>query len=124
MEVVFALLKVISNSFSDCYKNVEHINCSKNKVIQLERNFASVTTSTILCESWSSLLCVSGLEITSKSCNIVLDHILQHFWSCLLLYELKGLSHPIVGNDAECLATTSTYVENIELQARTFWLGL
>lgn len=64
MEVVFALLKVISNSFSDCYKNVEHINCPKNKVIQLERNFASVTTSTILCESWSSLIRVSGLEIT------------------------------------------------------------
>ena len=119
MEVVFALLKVISNSFSDCYKNVEHINCPKNKVIQLERNFASVTTSTILCESWSSLIRVSGLEITSKSCNVVLDHILQHFWSCLVLYESKGLSHTTVGNDAECLATTSTTtsVENIELQA-------
>ena len=119
MEVVFALLKVISSSFSNCYKNVEHINCPKNKVIQLERNFASVTTSTTLCESWSSLLRVSGLKVTSEHCNVVLDHILQHFWSCLVLYESKGLSHTAVKNDAECLATTSTTtsVENIELQA-------
>ena len=119
MEVVFALLKVISSSFSNCYKNVEHINCPKNKVIQLERNFASVTTSTTLCESWSSLLRVSGLKVTSEHCNVVLDHILQHFWSCLVLYESKGLSHTAVENDAECLATTSTTtsVENIELQA-------
>jgi uncharacterized membrane protein YheB (UPF0754 family) len=119
MEVVFALLKVISSSFSNCYKNVEHINCPKNKVIQLERNFASVTTSTTLCESWSSLLRVSGLKVTSEHCNVVLDHILQHFWSCLVLYESKGLSHTAVENDAECLATmsTTTSVENIELQA-------
>ena len=112
MEMVFALLKVISNS-SDCYKKVEHINCPKNKVIQLERNFSSVTTSTILCDSWSSLLHVSGLK-TTKSCNVV-----QHFWSCLVLYESKGLSHTTVENDTECLATTSmtTSVENVELQA-------
>ena len=118
MAMVFALLKVISNSFSDCYKKVEHINCPKNKAIQLERNFSSVTTSTILCESWSSLLHVSGLK-TSKSCNVVLRHILQHFWSCLVLYESKGLSHTTVENDTECLATTSTTTsaENVELQA-------
>ena len=92
MAMVFALLKVISNSFSDCYKKVEHINCPKNKAIQLERNFSSVTTSTILCESWSSLLHVSGLK-TSKSCNVVLGHILQHFWSCLVLYVERFEPH-------------------------------
>lgn len=117
MEAVCDFLKVVSKSFSDCYKNVERINCPKNKVIQLERNFASVTTSAILCESWSSLLRVSGLETTSKSCSVVLDHILQHFWSCLVLCKPKGLSHTTVENDAECLATTSTALEDVELQA-------
>ena len=84
-KLVFDFLKAISNSFFDVYKNVEHINCPKNKVMQLERNFASVTTSTSLCKSWSPLLHVSNLETTSTSCNVVLDHILQHFWSCLVL---------------------------------------
>ena len=75
-------------------------------------------TLTILCESSSSFLHVFGLK-TSKSCNVVLDHILQHFWSCLVLYESKGLSHTTVENDTECLATTltTTSVENIKLQA-------
>ena len=44
--------------------------------------------------------------------------ILQHFWSCLVLYESKGLSHIPVQEDDECLAPTSaTTVENIELEA-------
>ena len=117
MELVFDFLKAISTSFFDVYKNVEHINCPKNKVIQLERNFASVTTSTSLCESWSSLLHVSNLETTSTTCNVVLDHILQHFWSCLVLYESKGLDTTVEDN-AKCLATsTATSVENVELHA-------
>ena len=37
MELVFDFLKAISNGFFDVYKNVEHINCPKNKVIQLEK---------------------------------------------------------------------------------------
>ena len=93
------------------------MSCPKNKVIQLERNFASVTTSTLLCESWSLLLHVSNLEKTSTSCNVVLYHIFQHFWSCLVLYESKGL-YTTVEDNAKCLATSrATSVKNVELHA-------
>ena len=53
------------------------------------------------------------------SCSVVLDHILQHFWSCLVLYDSRGL-YTTVGDNAKCLATSSTIpsVENVELQAK------
>lgn len=43
------------------------------------------------------------------------------YWRCFVLYKPKDLSHTAVENDAECLATTSTSVENVELHE---WDGL
>ena len=118
MEMVFGFLTIIYDSFSDCHSAVGPIKCAKKKGVQLERNFASVSTSTIICNAWLSLLQCSGFD--SESCNVVLQHILQHFWSCLVLYHSKGSSH-IPVQHGECLPTTSatTSVENIELEAIT-----
>ncbi len=74
------LLKEISVSFLECYHLVEHIKCPKKKVIDLERNFISLSGRQQIKEKWKCLLTSCGLlETRSHSVSIVLEHVLQHF---------------------------------------------
>jgi hypothetical protein len=85
-------LEEISVSFLQYYNLVEHVKCPKKKVIDLERNFTSLSGHSSIKEKWAYLLTSCGsLETTSRSVYIILDRILQQFWSRLILHKSSGL---------------------------------
>ena len=70
----------------------------------LETNFMCLSDNESLQQSWDCLISSCGLENNSTVKAALFNHILQHFWSCLVLYESHGhgyLNEGIVEPDIE-----------------------
>ena len=119
-EIVRNFLKEISNSFYKCYQLVQHVKCPNKKALVLERNFASLSShSPSIEKEWGEILSSCGWEMSPNGC-IVLNYILQHLWSCLLLNKSSGLpAESLSHNDSstESSTSTTTELENIEIES-------
>jgi hypothetical protein len=96
---------------------------SKQNALELERNFASLSThSPSIGKEWRKLLSSCGWKMSPNG-YIVLNYILQHLWSCLLLNKSSGLPAEsylaLSHNDSstESSTSTSTELENIEIES-------
>ena len=94
----------------------------------LETNFMCLSDNESLQQSWDCLISSCGLENNSTVKAALFNHILQHFWSCLVLYESHGhgyLNEGIVEPDEVNLSNISGYsatsdtasTDNIEMGA-------
>ena len=112
-EVFTAFLKEISACFLASYTGAEQIKCSNKKIIVLEKSIKSLPEDLSLKKKWSCLLQSCGLE-ASDGTNTLLIHVIQHFWSFLILNE----SHEFIelDNSASCSSssTTQSFTDNIE----------
>ena len=94
MDVVVDFLKEMSTSFNDCYKNVEQIKCANKKMVILEKSFTSLHEKVSIKNKWSLLLNYCGVK-SSDATNILLNHILQNFWSNLSFCVSRELDSAI-----------------------------
>ena len=79
------------------------------KAKRLEANFVSFFNSPLFREKWYGLLHSSGLKSSSSDeGNLVLHHVLQHFWSCSVLHESPGLNDKPDGSETVSLCQTSS----------------
>ena len=89
-DLVVLFLKEISMSFHSVFRNVQDIKCVNVKMTKLEssktlREKASITT------NWALLLVACGLDV-SETTNNILNHVLQHFWTSIVLAESHDLN--------------------------------
>ena len=95
------LLKEISVSFGNCYDMVEGIKCPNQKAIKLEKLISALPKSSdLIGTKWDCLINTFGLETPSFK---VLNHIIQHFWSCTILNEPRD--RPTRSNNDDDLST-------------------
>ena len=108
-------LKQISISFGNCYDKVEGIKCPKQTVIQLEKLITALPKSSDLLKAkWDCLINTCELKTPSFK---VLNHILQHFWSCTIL-EKRYDRLPSSNNDGFSSGYPASIksLENIEIE--------
>ena len=79
----------------------------------LEKSITSLPENLLLKKKWSCLKQSCGLE-TSDGTNILLIHIVQHFWSCLVLNESGELIE--LDNSASCSSfnATQSFIDDIK----------
>ena len=75
-------------------KNVEQIKCVNKKMIVLEKRFKSLHEMVSIKSKWLLLLNYCGVK-SSDATNILLNHILQHFWSNLSFCVSRELDSAI-----------------------------
>ena len=125
---VLGFLYELSSCFSHCYEQVQCIKCMKNKMIMLETKFMCLSDDESLQQRWDCLISSCGIENNSIAKAALFNHILQHFWSCLVLYESHGYGYLNEGNDepdepnlsniSGYSATSDTFsTDNIEMEA-------
>ena len=90
IDVADEFLKDVSCCFQVCYQNIEDIKCLNKKMVNLERSFGTLRDNVSLRNKWSLLLNSCGLQ-SSNATNIVLNHVLQHFWSSAVLDDTCDL---------------------------------
>ncbi|CAB4019996.1 Hypothetical predicted protein [Paramuricea clavata] len=110
-------LKQMSTSFLVCYQNVEQIKCANQKMMKLEKSFLDLFDNPVLNLKWSCLVRTCGLQ-TSDGTNILLNHVLQHFWSSLVLHGSHELSEQGENSNSVPINASSTEPEDIEVQSR------
>ncbi|CAB4030591.1 Hypothetical predicted protein, partial [Paramuricea clavata] len=133
IDVAVEFLKEISTCFQVCYQNIEDIKCLNKKLVNLERSFVTLRDNLSIQNKWSSLLQSCGLQ-SSDGTNIVLNHVLQHFWSSVVLDdscdldENSALIH-LSTTSVACGSSSSTQcgdeLENIEgksIQEHAGWV--
>ena len=117
IDVAVEFLKEISSGFQVCYQSIQDIKCLNKKVVNLERSFVTLRDNLSLTNKWSSLLNSCGLQ-SSGGTNIVLNHVLQHFWSSVALddsCDLDENSAPRSTSTAACSSSNSSqYVDELE----------
>ena len=87
-----SFLKVLATSFEKCYLKVQTIKVAKTRQIMLEKHFAATKSDQSLLQAWTTLaMGRSMLNLNEK--QVILHHILQHFWSCSLLYKFNDIAH-------------------------------
>ena len=96
-----------------CYQNAEQIKCPNRKMLNLERSFATLRDDSFINGKWSWVLCSCGLQ-NADGTNILLNHVLQHFWSSLVLQGLHEVSKQ--GDDSSS-SYSSTVTQDIEVES-------
>ncbi len=84
IDVAVEFLKEISTCFQVCYQNIQDIKCLNKKMVHLERSFETLRDNLSIKNKWCLLLNSCGLQV-SDATNMVLNHVLQHFWSSVVL---------------------------------------
>jgi hypothetical protein len=103
IDVAVEFLKEISTCFQVCYQNIQDIKCLNKKMVHLERSFETLRDNLSIKNKWCLLLNSCGLQV-SDATNIVLNHVLQHFWSSVVLENSGELDENSATID---LSTTS-----------------
>jgi hypothetical protein len=118
--VVVDFLKEISTNFHVCYQNVEEIKCLNKKMTNLETSFTTLRNSCSIQNKWSLVLNSCNLQ-SSDATNILLNHVLQHFWSSVVLNGSCELSEDSELSNLSASSSSSTYcddeLENIEAES-------
>ena len=113
IEVVTDFLKQMSASFLVCYQNAEQIKYPNRKMLNLERSFATLRDDSFINGKWSCVVCSCGLQ-NADGTNILLNHVLEHFWSSLVLQGLHEVSKQ--GDDSSS-SYSSTVTQDIEVES-------
>ena len=109
----------MSASFLVCYQNAEQIKCPNRKMLSLERSFATLRDDYFINGKWSCVACSCGLQ-NADGTNILLNHVLQHFWSSLVLQGLHEVSKQ--GDDSNS-SYSSTVTQGIEVESIREYAG-
>lgn len=124
-EVVTDFLKQMAASFLVCYENVEQIKCPNKKMTNLERSITTLCDDSLINEKWSSLLGSYGLQ-TSNGTYILLHHVLQHFWSSLVLkagsHELSERGEELNFSSSSSSTVTTEDIESESIKEHAGWV--
>jgi hypothetical protein len=109
----------ISTNFH-VYQNVEEMKCLNKKMTNLETSFMTLHNSCSIQNKWSLVLNSCNLQ-SSDGTNILLNHVLQHFWSSVVLNGSCELSEDSELSNLSASSSSSTYcddkLENIEAES-------
>ena len=102
-------LKEISISFESCFRNVQDIKYVNVKMTKLESSFKTLREKPSITTNWALLLDACGLQ-SSETTNKILNHVLQHFWTSIVLSESHDLNeeHDFVANLSNSLSSTAS----------------
>ena len=84
-------LKEISMSFHSCFRNVQDFKCVNVKMTKLESSFKTLREKASITTNWALLLDACGLDV-SETTNNILNHVLQHCWTSIVLAESHDLN--------------------------------
>ena len=71
-------------SFHSCFRNVQDIKCMNAKMTKLESSFKTLRDKASITTNWGLLLDACGLDV-SETTNNILNHVVQHFWTSIVL---------------------------------------
>ena len=78
-------------SFHSCFRNVQDITCVNVKMTKLESSFKTLCEKASITTNWALLFDACGLDV-SETTNNILNHVLQHFWTSIVLAESHDLN--------------------------------